>query len=96
MKEEFIKDVGLNLKQIRKENKVSADTIAEYLGITESSYYYIESGKTELKVSRLKLISECLDVPMAVILGESSQVVSMIYSLREEMREFNNKQDESK
>lgn len=93
MNKEFIKQVGTNLKQIRKYNKVSAEYVAEQIGLSRKSYYDIEAGSVDLKVSRLKELSECLDVPMSKILGESTEVVSMIYALREQLKQFSNKRN---
>lgn len=98
MSKEFIKQVANNLKQIRKENKVSAVDIAGHLGITEASYYNIEAGKTELKISRIKEIAELLDVPVSLIMGEYTEsplefkdrIKTIVMSLREEINHYQN------
>jgi len=63
MKNDINKALIAKIAQIRTKNGISLEFVAEKLGLTTSSYWKIENGKTKLSVDRLSQLSEILDVP---------------------------------
>ena len=57
-----------NIKEIRKENGVNQELIAEALGVDTSVVSNIEKGKRELKVSELEKIAKVLEVDVLYLL----------------------------
>ncbi len=62
--------VNDQIRAIRTEKKISQQEIADFMGITQSTYNRIENGSIELKISDLKKISEKLEVPASQLLEE--------------------------
>lgn len=61
---------GQRIKELRKAAKMSQDELAKRTGYTDrSSIAKIESGKTELSESKIKLFAEALNTMPAVIMG---------------------------
>lgn len=65
----FLRKVGQNLKEIRKEKQMEVKEIASKLKITPQAYGNIENGKTDLNISRLIEISSVLNVKFEDILN---------------------------
>lgn len=93
--EDFIKQVGANLKKIRKDNKISAEVLASHIGLSRTSYYYLETGQVEMSVSRLKQLAEGLAVPMGSILGEKTEITEMLSALRDEIAYYAQQKNET-
>lgn len=55
-------DIIGNIKKIRKEKKLSQEYIAEALGVDTAVVSNIETGKREMKVRELEIISKALGV----------------------------------
>jgi transcriptional regulator with XRE-family HTH domain len=68
-KEEFLKKVGLNIKQIRKAKKQEVKEAASGLGITIQAVGAIENGKVDLNISRLFEIAQYFEVDYSKILS---------------------------
>jgi transcriptional regulator with XRE-family HTH domain len=67
-KELFLKQIGENIKEIRRQKKVEAKDIASNLKMSVQAYGKIENGKTDLNLSRLFEISKFLEVNFSKIL----------------------------
>lgn len=52
------------LKQLRAENKLSQEDVADMLGITRSSYSLRESSKYEFKQDEMFILSNYFGLPM--------------------------------
>ena len=57
-----------NLRTLRMLKGIKVESIAKGLGITKSSYSNIETGKTEITLSRLQAIADFLQVHYDLIL----------------------------
>ncbi len=61
------KHLGYNIRKMRELKGYKQEYMAEGLGIGQTSYSDIESGKVKLTVNRLKKIAELLDTtPQAI------------------------------
>ena len=64
------KKIGNNIKRIRKEKKLSMDTLAKKLGLSNrSSISHIESGSRSLRLDTVEKIAEALEVSPFDIMG---------------------------
>lgn len=50
----------VKMRQIREAARLSQETMAESLDISQSAYRKIESGKTEMKIKHLSAFAECV------------------------------------
>lgn len=67
--------LGLKIRKVREIRNISQDYIANKLGISQSAYSSIENGRTKINDSKLKLISEILEVDSDIIKNFNEQVV---------------------
>ncbi|HEX4408891.1 MAG TPA: helix-turn-helix transcriptional regulator [Xanthobacteraceae bacterium] len=80
------KAVGRRLKAHRLGLGLTADTIAERLGISRAAVYRIESGSV-VKVETLEKLAEVLDCSLASLLGAGVEYYSQAISYFERMRQ---------
>lgn len=74
---ELIKDRGQRIKALRKKKYISAVEIAEYMGISRSSFVRIENGERDMKCSEILEISTFLNVHPNKVMGlEAPRLVS--------------------
>lgn len=68
------------LKQLRKENNLSQDKIAELLNVSRQSYGRYEAGISEPGIDTLIRISDIFDVSLDFLLGRTDSMhnVSMM------------------
>ncbi len=64
---EVAQDVGARLRELRKQQGMSARALAHTLGITPSAVSQIERGVLQPSVSRLIAITDALGVPLAAV-----------------------------
>lgn len=62
MNKEYLQKFANNLKKIRKEKSLSQDDLAVSDEISRSMISLIETVKTDLTVSKVKIIADALDV----------------------------------
>jgi len=60
------------IRKVRKEKKLSANDVAEKVGLTQSGYFAIENGRSDISITRLYQIAEALETPVAELLGLDS------------------------
>lgn len=60
------------LRQLRKQNNLTQQDVATFLGITESAYGYYEQGRNEPSLDRLKMLANKYDVSLSYISGDAS------------------------
>ena len=53
--------IGRNIQRHREMAELKQDSLAKLLGITPSALSQIETGKTDISVSRIEQIAEALD-----------------------------------
>ena len=66
--ENYKLEIGLRLKQTRKERKLTQEKLAESLGISQKHYSEVERGITGLSVKHLIQISDILSISLDYLL----------------------------
>ncbi len=66
--ENYKYEIGLRLKQARRDNGLTQEKISELLGISQKHYSEVERGITGLSVKHLIKISDILSVSLDYIL----------------------------
>lgn len=68
MDNDYKYEIGLRLKQIRKEQNMTQEKISEILGISQKHYSEVERGITGLSIKHYIQISDTLNVSLDYIL----------------------------
>ena len=72
-KQTFLKEFGCRVKQHRIEKEMSQEELANLVGYTSdnarSSIQKIESGKSDLPASKIRILAEVLDIPVEKLMG---------------------------
>ncbi len=71
-----MKHIGKNIRQLRHKNGWSQSQVAQQLTISIPAFSKIETGLTDINITRLHQISELFKVPITTILlkeGENPQ-----------------------
>ena len=71
----MIQQAELKLKQIRELKNLTQEHIATQLGLSTRAYSKIESGETQLTISRLNEISKILEIDPMEVLGFDHQQI---------------------
>ncbi len=66
---EQIKQIAERIKEIREISGISAETLADKLGIPHDLYVNYESGNTDIPVGIIFKISELFNIELSVMLG---------------------------
>ena len=66
---EQIKQIAERIKEIREISGISAETMADRLGVSSEIYSVYESGNTDIPVGIIFKISELFNVELSVLLG---------------------------
>ena len=69
----FIEGYDMNLKEKRKEKKLTQKQVADLCGITQVSYSYYEVGKRNPKPAMLKKFASVLDCTVDEILQDPKE-----------------------
>lgn len=64
------------IKGLRTKKNISQTDMAEKLNISQSSYFQIEKGNTELTITRLYEIAKVLEISVNELLGETTQPIN--------------------
>jgi len=65
----FLENIGYEIKNIRKEKKLSANFVCENIGITNAYYSYIENTKKhKVSINMYLNISKFFEVPMSSLI----------------------------
>jgi transcriptional regulator with XRE-family HTH domain len=75
-KNELLKKVGENLRNIRKEKQVEIKEVVKLLNITPQAYGNIENGKADISISRLADIANLFNVDFNQILNTKGDSIS--------------------
>ncbi len=73
----LINNVGLDLRQLRKEKKLTIDQLAEQSQVSGITISNIENGKSNPTLNSLWKLSEALNVPLTKILGYSTTITTI-------------------
>jgi len=69
---EQIRQIASRIKEIREISGISAETLAQKLGLATDLYIKYESGETDIPVGIIFEISELFNVELSVLLGGSN------------------------
>lgn len=75
------------IKNLRNKKGLSQYEVAELLNISQSTYFQIENGKTELTVKRLYQIAEVLNEPVWKVLGLDLEYEKKVDDIEKMMKE---------
>ncbi len=71
----FDKNLGIVLKQIRTQRKLSMQNIADRMGITRQAYFYYEKGVVALSVSQLIRICNIINANYVEVIKEAEELM---------------------
>jgi len=75
-KSENLQEVGRKIRYYREKKKMSQLELAEAIGATQNTIYLIETAQSEMKLEKLFLIAEVLDVtPNKLLPGEAKDSI---------------------
>lgn len=77
---EQIKQIAERIREIREISGISAETLADRLGVPSEKYLMYESGETDIPVGIIFNISELFNVELSVMLGGDNPKLK-IYSI---------------
>lgn len=80
-------DIGNRLKAFRLGSSLSADEIAERIGISRTALYRFEKGEVA-KIETLEKLSELLDVSVPTLLGVGVEYIASAVAFFERMRQL--------
>lgn len=80
--------MGDRIYSIRNTRKMKQIDVCTHLGISQSSYSKIETGKVDASISTIYKISQILNVPVSWIIGESSVTAGLTDEERLEVVQF--------
>jgi transcriptional regulator with XRE-family HTH domain len=66
---EQIKQIAERIREIREISGISAETMADRLGVSHEKYMLYEEGETDIPVGMIFNISELFNVELSVLLG---------------------------
>jgi len=66
--DEYVKNIGLNIKAVRKEKGMTQATLASMLGTEDSAIRRLESGRINPTIKNLYRIAVALDVTVEDLL----------------------------
>ena len=64
--------VGTRIRKIREDRGIKQESIADEMGITQSSYGRLEKDDNRLTATKLVKISEILNVSVSILFGEKA------------------------
>lgn len=85
-----MKRITEKIRLYRLKRGLSQENMADSLGISTTSYGDIERGKTDLSLSRFYRIAEILEVGIAALMGEETQLQQELQQLEAEKLRIEN------
>ena len=71
---------GANIRAEMARRKVSQTTLAEHLGVSQTSISARLSGRTAFDINEIHAIAVFLGVPLSVLLPDTSQITDSVAS----------------
>ncbi len=68
MDEEYLKKFAQHLKELRRQKRIKQDDFLDVNGISRSTIAMVETAKTDITLSKLKIIAEVLGVNLKELL----------------------------
>lgn len=68
MNQEYLKKFAHHLKELRKKKQIKQDDFLDVHGISRSTIAMVETGKTDITLSKLKIIADVLGVNLKELL----------------------------
>jgi len=68
MDEEYLKKFARHLKELRRKKRIKQDDFLDVNGISRSTIAMVETAKTDITLSKLKIIAEVLGVNLKELL----------------------------
>jgi transcriptional regulator with XRE-family HTH domain len=65
-------NIGNNIRTFRELKNLSQEYMAEALGLTQGTLSRIENGQTSVKMDRLQLIADFLEVDLSTLLAANN------------------------
>ena len=65
---EYLKKFAEHLKKIRKDKHIKQDDLLDVSGISRSTIAMVETGKTDITLTKLKIIADVLGVNLKELL----------------------------
>ena len=62
MNNEYLQKFAKNLKELRKQNEIKQDDFLNIDGISRSTIAMVETAKTDITLSKIKIISDVIGV----------------------------------
>lgn len=62
MNKSYLQKFGKNLQKIRKQKKIKQDDFLDVEGISRSTIAMVETGRTDITLSKLKIIANVLKI----------------------------------
>lgn len=69
-----MKEVGMRIREIREEKKLSLEELGNRIGITKSYMSRLETGKKPINLKNLHLIAEALGVDVTDLFPDKERV----------------------
>lgn len=76
--------IGEKIRAERENRKMSQETLAERLGISQQAIHAYEKGKMKPKIEKLIRISAALNVPVELFLPDELNENEMVRKIKEE------------
>lgn len=71
--ERFFKDLGARIAQLRKEQNLTQQQLAEALGIAQQTLAHYEVGRLRVAASMLPVLARTFGVSLEALIGEKPQ-----------------------
>lgn len=68
--------IGANIKKWREFKQIKQDTLAKNMNITSATLSRIETGKTDITVSRIQEIADQLDIDFTLLFSSPQQIIN--------------------
>lgn len=68
MDEEYLKKFARHLKELRRKKRIKQDDFLDVNGISRSTIAMVETGKTDITLTKLKIIADVLGINLTELL----------------------------
>lgn len=68
MDKEYLKKFAKHLKELRRKKRIKQDDFLDVNGISRSTIAMVETGKTDITLTKLKIIADVLGINLTELL----------------------------